>query len=46
MVLLRIKKFQHLMHSWKILPKILYGLKNIKIETIPGDPYIGFAILD
>jgi len=22
------------------------GLKNIKIETIPGDPYIGFAILD
>lgn len=23
-----------------------YGLKNLKIETIPGDPYIGFAVLD
>lgn len=22
------------------------GLRNIKIETIPGDPYIGFAILN
>lgn len=22
------------------------GLKNVKLETIPGDPYIGFAVLD
>jgi Macrocin-O-methyltransferase (TylF) len=22
------------------------GLRNLKIETIPGDPYIGFAVLD
>jgi Macrocin-O-methyltransferase (TylF) len=23
-----------------------YGLKNLRIESIPGDPYIGFAVLD
>jgi Macrocin-O-methyltransferase (TylF) len=23
-----------------------YGLRNLKIESIPGDPYIGFAVLD
>jgi len=22
------------------------GLRNVKLETIPGDPYIGFAVLD